>query len=160
MLDLIVRDFASPYDDDELFCRFRSFDLYEGHSWAGGYADNDTGNNQEAGGESLFGWVGMYLWAIRSGNEDFRDASIFGFTTELNDVEQYWFNYDRDNWPKDYPHYIVGQNYGASIFYGTFFDGNSVSIYGIHWLPVTEWISHYSMGEDRKKNYRRCMKVF
>lgn len=150
MLDLIVRDFASPYEDDNLFCRFRSFDLYEGHSWAGGYADNDTGNNQEAGGESLFGWVGMYLWSVRSGNKDFRDAAIFGFTTELNDVEQYWFNYDGDNWPEDYPHYIAGQNYGASIFYGTFFDGNAVSIYGIHWLPVTEWISHYSMGEHRK----------
>lgn len=151
MLDLIVRDFASPYEDDNLFCRFRSFDLYEGHSWAGGYADNDTGNNQEAGGESLFGWVGMYLWSVRSNNKDFRDAAIFGFTTELNDVEQYWFNYDGDNWPEDWPHYIVGQNYGASIFYGTFFDGNATSIYGIHWLPVTEWISHYSMGEHRKK---------
>ena len=151
MLDLLVRDFASPYEDDPMFCRFRSYDLYEGHSWAGGYADNDDGNNQEAGGESLFGWVGMYLWAIRSGNKDFRDASIFGFTTELNDIEQYWFNYDKDNWPEDYKHHIVGQNYGATIFFGTFFDGNVVSIYGIHWLPVTEWITHYSMGENKAK---------
>ena len=151
MLDLIVRDFASPYEDDELFCRFRSYDLYEGHSWAGGYADNDNGNNQEAGGESLFGWVGMYLWAIRSQNKDFRDAAIFGFTTELNDVEQYWFNYDGDNWPKDYPHYIVGQNYGATIFMGTFFDGNMTSVYGIHWLPVAEWITHYAMGDNKEK---------
>lgn len=151
MLDLIVRDFASPYADDDLFCRFRSYDLYEGHSWAGGYADNGDGNNQEAGGESLFGWVGMYLWSIRSGNRDFRDAAIFGFTTELNAVEQYWFNYDGDNWPEDYPHYIVGQNYGATIFYGTFFDGNATSIYGIHWLPVTEWITHYSMGDNKAK---------
>lgn len=149
MLDLIVRDFASPYEDDDMFCRFRSFDLYEGHSWAGGYADNDTGNNQEAGGESLFGWVGMYLWAMRSGNTDFRDAAIFGFTTELNDVKQYWFDYDNDNWPEDWPHYIVGQNYGASIFYGTFFDGNATSVYGIHWLPVAEWITYYGMEQEQ-----------
>ena len=152
MLDLIIRDYASPYEDDDMFCRFRSFDLYEGHSWAGGYADNDSGNNQEAGGESLFGWVGMYLWAMRSGNKDFRDAAIFGFTTELNDVKQYWFNYDEDNWPKDYPHHIVGQNYGASIFYGTFFDGNAVSVYGIHWLPVAEWITYYGMEQDSLKS--------
>ncbi len=149
ILDLMVRDFASPYEDDDMFCRFRSFDLYEGHSWAGGYADNSDGNNQEAGGESLFGWVGMYLWAIRSGNTDFRDAAIFGFTTELNDVKQYWFNYDGDNWPEDWPHYIVGQNYGATLFYGTFFDGNATSVYGIHWLPVAEWITHFGMEQEQ-----------
>ena len=151
MLDLMARDYASPDREDDMFCRFRSLDLYEGHSWAGGYADNDDGNNQEAGGESLFGWVGMYLWATKSQNKELRDASIFGFTTEMNAVEQYWFNYDGDNWPKDYPHGIVGQNYGATIFFGTFFDGNVTSIYGIHWLPVAEWITQYSMGENKDK---------
>lgn len=148
MIDLIVRDYASPYEDDEMFCRFRSFDLYEGHSWAGGYADNDDGNNQEAAGESLFGWVGQYLWGIRSGNNDFRDAAIFGFTTELTAIKQYWFNYDNDNWLEDYPSKVVGQVYGSNYFFGTFFDGNPTSIYGIHWLPIAEYITYYGMEQE------------
>ena len=152
MIDLIVRDYASPYDDDSMFCRFRSFDPYEGHSWAGGYADNDDGNNQEAAGESLFGWVGEYLWGVRSGNKDFRDAAIYGFTTEMNAIKNYWFNYDGDNWVDGYPTTITGQVYGANYFYGTFFDGNPTSVFGIHWCPVSEYLTYYGMEQDAIRN--------
>lgn len=151
MVDYLVRDYASPYEEDSMFCKFRTFDLYEGHSWAGGYADNDSGNNQESASEALFSWVGMYLWAIRSGNDVLKEAAIFGFTTEINAVEQYWFDYDGDNWPKDWPHNTVGQVYGSGIYYHTFFDDNTTSLYGIQWLPVAEWITHYAMGENKAK---------
>ena len=149
MVDTLCRDYAGPDRDDPLFCRFRAYDLYEGHSWAGGYADNDDGNNQEAAGESLFGWVGMYLWSVRSGNKALRDAAIFGFTTEVNAIKQYWFNYDGDNWPAGYPSKIAGQVYGATTFFGTFFDGSPVSVYGIHWLPVAEYLTYYGMEQDK-----------
>jgi len=144
MIDLLVRDYANPSDEDELFPRFRSFDPYSGHSWAGGYADNNNGNNQEAAGESLFGWVGQYLWAVLTEQEDFRDAAIYGFTTELKAIEQYWFNYDGDNWHDDWEHASVGQVYGSSYFYGTFFSGEAEHIYGIHWLPTAEWMTSYA----------------
>ncbi|WP_199669466.1 discoidin domain-containing protein, partial [Erysipelatoclostridium sp. AM42-17] len=156
MIDLIVRDYASPDKNDNMFCRYRSFDPYEGHSWAGGYADNDDGNNQEAGSESLFGWVGAYLWATKREDKKMRDSAIFGFTTELNAVEHYWFNYygksndglDHSGWPEDWPSKIIGQTYGSSYFYGTFFGGYPTYIYGIHWCPVGEYISYY--GVDKK----------
>lgn len=156
MIDLIVRDYASPDKNDNMFCRYRSFDPYEGHSWAGGYADNDDGNNQEAGSESLFGWVGAYLWATKREDKKMRDSAIFGFTTELNAVEHYWFNYygntndglDHSGWPEDWPSKIIGQSYGSSYFYGTFFGGYPTYIYGIHWCPVGEYISYY--GVDKK----------
>lgn len=151
MVDYLVRDYASPYEEDTMFCKFRTFDLYEGHSWAGGYADNDSGNNQESASEALFGWVGMYLWAIRSENEAFKEAAIFGFTTEINAVEQYWFNYDGDNWPENWPHNTVGQVYGSGIYYYTFFDNNTTSLYGIQWLPVAEWITYYGMSEKKEE---------
>lgn len=156
MIDLLARDFGSPYDNDDMFCKFRSFDPYEGHSWAGGYADNDAGNNQEAGSESLFGWVGMYLWSTKSENKDLRDASIFGFTTEINAIKHYWFNYygsqddgyDHSGWPEDWPSESIGQVYGSTYFYGTFFGGYPTYVYGIHMLPVTEYISYYGMETD------------
>ncbi|WP_339311430.1 discoidin domain-containing protein [Paenibacillus sp. FSL M7-0896] len=143
MVDELIRDYANPSKTDPKYPYFRNFDPYEGHSWAGGYADNDSGNNQEAAGESLFGWVGQYMWSTLTGNTAFRDASIMGFTTELRAVQQYWFNYDQDNWLPGYTHKTVGQIYGSSNFFGTFFNGNPVYVYGIHWLPTAEYLTSY-----------------
>ena len=50
---------------------------------AGGYADNDSGNNQESASESLFSWVSMYLWGVLTENDTYRDAGVFGFTNEM-----------------------------------------------------------------------------
>ncbi|MCD2346198.1 discoidin domain-containing protein [Clostridium guangxiense] len=151
MVEMLIRDYANPSKTDDKFPQFRNFDPYEGHSWAGGYADNEDGNNQEAAGESLFGWVGEYLWGKVSGNTTYRDAGIYGFTTELRSVKQYWFNYDGDNWVPDYKHKTVGQVYGASNFYGTFFSGDPVCIYGIHWLPTSEYLTNYGIENDKDK---------
>ena len=147
MIDLLIRDYANYSDSDDMFCQFRNFDPYEGHSWAGGYADNDSGNNQEAAGESLFGWVGAYLWAVKSGNKTVRDAAIYGFTTELYAIENYWFNFDQDIWLEDWQWHGIGQVYGSTYFFGTFFHGDPVYIYGIHWLPTSEYITYYGMDQ-------------
>ncbi|MET0403690.1 MAG: glycosyl hydrolase, partial [Cystobacter sp.] len=149
MVEHLIRDYANPSRTDALYPFFRNFDPYEGHSWAGGYADNDDGNNQEAAGEALFGWVGEYLWGVATGNKSLRDAGIFGFTTELKAVEQYWFNYDGDNWLPQWTHKTVGQVYGASNFFGTFFNGAPVYVYGIHWLPTSEYLTSYGFEQSK-----------
>jgi len=158
MVDTLIRDYANPSKTDSEFPQFRNFDPYEGHSWAGGYADNNDGNNQEAAGESLFGWVGEYMWGTVSGNTKYRDAGIYGFTTELKAVEQYWFNYDGDNWLPDYNHKTVGQVYGGANFFGTFFNGNSVYVYGIHWLPTGEYLTNYGVDKEKVANLYEGMK--
>lgn len=158
MVDTLIRDYANPSSTDSEFPKFRNFDPYEGHSWAGGYADNNDGNNQEAAGESLFGWVGEYMWGTVSGNTKYRDAGIYGFTTELKAVEQYWFNYDGDNWLPDYNHKTVGQVYGGANFFGTFFNGNSVYVYGIHWLPTGEYLTNYGVDKEKVANLYEGMK--
>ncbi|MCM3630177.1 discoidin domain-containing protein [Paenibacillus glycanilyticus] len=149
MVEHLIRDFGNPDKDDPMYPFLRNFDPYEGHSWAGGYGDNNNGNNQEAAGESLFGWVGEYLWGMLSGNADYRDIAIYGFTTELTAVEQYWFNYDNDNWLPEFNHKATGQVYGSAYNFGTFFSGDPVNIYGIHWLPTGEYLTSY--GFDAQK---------
>lgn len=149
MIELLARDYANYSDDDEMFCRFRNYDMYEGHSWAGGYANNDSGNNQESASEALFSWAGMYLWGIVSGNNQYRDAGIFGFTNEIQAVKQYWFDYDKDNWIQEWPYQVVSQVYGGTNFFGTFFGGQPLYCYGIQWLPVGEYLTSYGMEQDR-----------
>lgn len=149
MIELLMRDYANPSYEDPEFCRFRSFDLYEGHSWAGGYADNDSGNNQESASESLFSWVSMYLWGVLTNDAKYRDAGIFGFVNEMEAVKQYWFDYNNDNWLQEYPYEVVGQVYGNNNFYGTFFGGQPLYVYGIQWLPVSEYLTYYGMNQTR-----------
>ncbi|MBQ9885559.1 MAG: discoidin domain-containing protein [Lachnospiraceae bacterium] len=149
MIELLIRDYANPSDNDPDYCRFRSYDLYEGHSWAGGYADNDSGNNQESASESLFSWVSLYLWGVLTQNDSYRDAGIFGFTNEMDAVKEYWFDYDLENWIDDWPYEVVGQVYGGINFYGTFFGGQPLYIYGIQWLPISEYLTYYGENQQR-----------
>ena len=149
MIEMMIRDYAGPSDNDSEYCRFRAYDMYEGHSWAGGYADNDSGNNQESASESLFSWVSMYLWGVLTENDEYRDAGVFGFTNEMEAVEQYWFDYDKDNWIKEWPYNVVGQVYGGINFYGTFFGGQPLYVYGIQWLPISEYLTYYGMNQSR-----------
>ena len=149
MIEMMIRDYANPSDKDSEYCRFRAYDLYEGHSWAGGYADNDSGNNQESASESLFSWVSMYLWGVLTNNDTYRDAGVFGFTNEMETVKQYWFDYDKDNWIDAWPYEAVGQVYGGINFYGTFFGGQPLYVYGIQWLPISEYLTYYGMNQER-----------
>lgn len=155
MIELLVRDYANPEepeDDGNMFCKFRAFDQYSGHSWAGGYADNDDGNNQESASESLFSWVGMYLWGEATQNQKYIDAGAYGFTTEMEAVEQYWFDYDGDNWLPEYPFEGTGQIYGATYGYTTFFGGQPLFVYGIQWLPISEYLTNYGMNQEKCKS--------
>ena len=158
MVEIMLRDYADPEepeDDGNMFCKFRAFDQYSGHSWAGGYADNDDGNNQESASESLFSWVGMYLWGEASKQEKYIDAGAYGFTTEMEAIKQYWFDYDGDNWLDSFPFEGTGQVYGASYSYGTFFGGQPVYIYGIQWLPISEYLTNYGMDQTKCANMYR-----
>ena len=130
MIELLIRDYMNPDRDDELFPYMRNFDPFAGHGWAGGYADNNGGNNQESAGEALNSWVGAYLYATAIGDEKVRLAAIYGYVTELNAIKHYWFDYFND-FPESYPYGVAGQVYGGSNFYGTFFNGQPLYMYGI-----------------------------
>lgn len=150
MARLLVLDYMNYTDDESMFCRFRNYDLFAGHSWAGGYADSDTGNNQESASESLSSYASAYELAMVLGDEEMADAAAFLYTTELGAIKTYWFDYSGDTFPSSYPYQGVGQIYGGSIFYGTFFNGDPTYIYGIQWLPSAEYLSGYAYGEEER----------
>ncbi|MBD5131875.1 MAG: DUF5011 domain-containing protein [Clostridiales bacterium] len=149
MVELLIRDYMNPSRTDELFPYMRNFDPFSGHGWAGGYADNNGGNNQESAGEALNSWVGAYLYATAVGNEQIRTAAIYGYTTELNAIKHYWFNYYGD-FAESYPYGVVGQVYGGSNFYGTFFNGEPLYMYGIHLIPGEEYLTSYALNESER----------
>ena len=151
MADFLILDYLNYTDDTSTFCDFRNFDYYAGHSWAGGYADSDGGNNQESASEALNSYQAAYLYSQVTDNQEMQDAAIYCYVTELSSIKQYWFNYDEDSYSDDYPYHGVGQIYGGSNFYGTFFNGDPTYIYGIHLLPGGEYLSSYALGETEKE---------
>lgn len=137
MMNLIIRDIASPDRNDGMFPYIRCFDLYAGHSWASGHAKFGDGNNQESSSESLNAWYGLMLWGEVTGDDGIRDLGTFLFNTERTAVEEYWFDVGGTNFPKDFPNVALGMIWGGKGAFATWFSGDIDCIHGINWLPFT-----------------------
>ena len=77
----LIYDIACPYrnnkecvaDCGNAYPYLRSFSPYEGHSWASGYEDERTGNNQESTSEAINAWAGIILFGELTNNTKIRD---------------------------------------------------------------------------------------
>src|SRR5262249_56965996 len=79
---------------DPRFPRLRTFDPYEGHSWAAGHAAFGAGNNQESSSEAMNFAAGLVLWGAATGDTTIRDLGIFLYATEASAIAQYWLDVD------------------------------------------------------------------
>jgi endoglucanase Acf2 len=136
-IDMLVKDVANWDRSDKNFPFMRHMDVYAGHSWANGPAHFDAGNNEEASSEDTNCSIGIILWGEATGRKDIRDLGIFLLTNQIAAAEQYWFNVDRENFPKGFNHHQVGMVWGAGAKYDTWFDRDPALIHGINYLPFT-----------------------
>ncbi len=158
MVELLIRDIASPDRFDPLFAPFRCFDHYAGHSWASGDANFADGNNQESSSESLNAWYGLILWGQATGDTALRDAGLYLFNTERTAIEEYWFDVSGTNYPPDFPEVALGMVWGGKGAFATWFSGDIDCIHGINWLPFTP--ASIYMGrhpEYVRKNHERIV---
>ncbi len=137
MVDMLIREVASPDRNDKMFPSSRCFDRYEGHGWASGDAGFEAGNNQESSSESMNCWYGIAMWGAATGDTAMRDFGLYMFTTEMTAIEEYWFDVSGTNFPKNYPHDSVGMVWGNGGGWGTWFSGDPDCICGIQFLPYT-----------------------
>ncbi|QTN32586.1 glycoside hydrolase family 81 [Akkermansiaceae bacterium] len=160
MVELLIRDIASPDRADAMFPHIRCFDRYAGHSWASGNAKFADGNNQESSSESMNAWYGMMLWGEAMGDAQIRDAGIFLFNTERTAVEEYWFDVSGTNFPVDFPQVALGMVWGGKGAFATWFSGDIDCIHGINWLPFTPASTYMGRHPDYvKRNYDRIVAV-
>lgn len=137
-VDIMVKDVANPARDDKRYPFMRHMDAYAGHSWANGPAHFDYGNNQEASSEDTNCSSGIILWGAITGNKQFRDMGIYMLVSQIAAAEQYWFNVDKENFPKGFDnHQAAGMVWGAGAKYDTWFDRDPAMIHGINYLPFT-----------------------
>jgi len=158
MVELLIRDIASPDREDSLFPHIRCFDQYAGHSWASGHADFADGNNQESSSESMNAWYGLILWGEVTGNETIRDTGLALYNVERTAVEEYWFDVSETNFPESFPQVALGMVWGGKGAFATWFSGDIDCIHGINWLPFTPASIYMGRFPDYvKKNHDRIV---
>ncbi len=155
MVKLLIRDMASGDRNDPLFPFLRNFDPYAGHSWASGHARFGDGNNNESSSEAMNAWCGMILWGEATGDRTIRDLGVYLYTTEMNAIEEYWFDVHRENHPKSYTPSAVTMVWGGKGVDATWFSARPEHIHGINWLPITGGSLYLGrFPEYAKKNFR------
>jgi len=137
MVNLLIRDMANWDRNDTMFPFLRNFDPYAGHSWASGHAKFDDGNNNESSSEAMNAWTGLILWGEATGNTTIRDLGIYLYTTEMNAVNEYWFDVQDNTHPAEYTPSVVTMVWGGKGANGTWFTANPEQVHGINWLPIT-----------------------
>ena len=142
MAKLLAKNYANYDRKDTRFPRFRTFDLWRGHSFADGNGFPD-GNNQESTGEAVNSWAGMILLGEALGDTDLTAAGVMGYTFETRANVEYWFDPHGDIFPKAYQHKACGMIWCSSIVWGTWFTASPAWIYGIQWLPSGPHMAFY-----------------
>ena len=152
MAKLVAKEYANWDRTDTRFPLFRTFDAWEGHSWAnGGYGMNPPiGNNQESSSEAMMSWAGLLELGVATGDNAMRDAGVFGYVSEAAGSQEYWFDRDDENLAPGYgpPGKLVGIVGGCNTEYQTFFGLSPWFIHGIQYLPVLP-SSYYLVQHDK-----------
>ncbi len=152
MLELVAKQYANWDRSDKNFPFLRTFDIWAGHSHAGGFS-SPGGNNQESSSEAMQSWGGLFLLGAVLQEDGMRDAGAMGFAMERAATMTYWNNYHawkngkaESVFPAAYKQTIVGILFDGGQAFGTFFSGDPGWIYGIQWLPVSPIIEY--LAED------------
>ena len=136
MVNLLVRDAASPDRNDEMFPFLRNFSPYAGHCWANGFASFPQGNDQESTSESMQFNSSLIHWGTITGDKEIRDLGIYLYTTEQTAIEEYWFDIHERNFGPAQQYSLVSRVWGNSYDNGTFWTNDIAASYGIELYPI------------------------
>jgi endoglucanase Acf2 len=134
ILELIAKEYANWDRTDTRFPYLRTYDIWAGHSLAGGHS-SPSGNNQESTGEAINSWAGLFFLGNLLGDADMAAAGAMGYTIETEATLEYWYDINGDTWSPNYTEDIVGILFDRGPSFSTFFSGDPAWIYGIQWLP-------------------------
>jgi endoglucanase Acf2 len=137
MVDLLVKDIATPARGGADFPFLRNFDPYEGHSWASGLALGASGNNQESSSEAVNAWSGLVLWGEATGDRALRDLGAWLYTTEVASIQHYWFDLEHRVFAPEYGNLEASMVFGGKYAHNTWWTDEPRQIKGINLLPIT-----------------------
>jgi endoglucanase Acf2 len=148
MATLVAKQYANWDRSDTRFPFLRTYDIWEGHSWASGLS-SPTGDNQESSSEAVQSWVGLFLLGQALGDKAMTAAGAMGYAIETQAIREYWLDEYQTNFPKpNYQHNVAGMVWSGGNLYGTYFSGDPAWIYGIQWLPLEPGLQYLTHNPD------------
>jgi Glycosyl hydrolase family 81 C-terminal domain len=133
---LLVDDIASRDRSSGLFPYLRTLDVYEGHSWADGYAKFADGNDEESSSEAINAWYAVDLWSRVTHDAGLEETALYLYATEVQSAKEYWFGTGGLLTPP-YQHRLASLVWGGKVDFATWFSAEPNAIYGIQLLPIT-----------------------
>jgi len=143
MARLVAKEYANWDRSDTDFPFLRTFDAWEGHSWAGGFGASG-GNNQESSSEAMNSWVGLFMLGTALKDDTMVSAGAMGYAIESAAVNEYWQDWKHENFPAGYGKNSAGIVWSGNVSYATYFSGDPAWIYGIQWVPANHWNNYLS----------------
>ncbi|GMM59145.1 endo-1,3(4)-beta-glucanase [Maudiozyma humilis] len=137
-VELLIRDYANPSKHDKYFPVFRSFDWFNGHSWAKGLFESGDGKDEESSSEDMNASFALKLWGLTTGNQNLVDISNIQLGILKSSLNKY-FLYSNDNStepPQFLPNKVSGILFENKIDHTTYFGNKIEYIQMIHSIPI------------------------
>jgi hypothetical protein len=165
MATQVAKQYANWDRSDTSYPYLRTFDVWEGHSYAGGFS-SPGGNNQESSSEAIQSWAGLFLLGTALGNTQMQAAGAMGYVSERAAVQEDYLNQNGNpnatpganpnavgssgpgTFPASYTHTTTGILFDSGQAFATYFSGDPAWIYGIQWMPTAPWFNY--LGWDPK----------
>lgn len=135
----LIRDFANPSEKDRHFPAFRSFDWFNGHSFAKGLFESGDGKDQESSSEDVNASYALKLWGLATNNKSLIELSNVQLGILRTSVNSY-FLYSDDNKvmpPSFVPNKVSGILFENKVDHTTYFGNELQYIQMIHAIPIT-----------------------
>jgi endo-1,3(4)-beta-glucanase len=157
----LARDFASPSDDDPYFPAYRSFDWYNGHSWAKGVYVSGDGKDQESSSEDYNAYYALKIWGNVVGDQSLENRSNIQLGVLRVSVNKYFLLADdNDVQPKNFiKEKVTGILFENKIDHTTYFGNNLEYIQMIHAIPITSISSFFRTPTFVREEWDQIMRV-
>lgn len=138
-VDALARDYANPSLEDGYFPVSRSFDWFNGHSWAKGMYASADGKDEESLSEDVHSLYGLLLWGKVTGNTNLVSVAQLQLAILKRSLNLYFYYKDSNTVQ---PSRFIGNKVSGILFenkidHVTYFGTNTEYIHGIHMLPMT-----------------------
>ncbi|CAI4046545.1 hypothetical protein N7582_003837 [Saccharomyces uvarum] len=138
-VECLVRDYSGADSNDPYFPQFRSFDWFNGHSWAKGLFPSGDGKDEESTSEDVNSCYAIKLWGLATKNSKLIDIANLQLGI-MKHVFQYYFLYENDNTiePKEFiKNKVSGILFENKVDHATYFGMEPQYIHMIHAIPIT-----------------------
>jgi endoglucanase Acf2 len=100
-VNMLVRDYANPVTTDPYFPFSRSFDWYQGHSWASGLFEALDGRNQESSSEDTMSTYALKMWGQITGDVNMEARGNLMLAIQARSIQSYYLTTDDNTAPRE-----------------------------------------------------------